>query len=192
MTDIRRDDRLKGKVAIVNSAGSRSEGIGNGRATAVIFARHGAKVTLVDTVAQWAEETRRLIEAEGGVCQIVEGDVSDPSSCQAIVARTVDAWGRLDILVNNVGIPGPRGNAVEVDLAAWDSAMRVNVASMMLMAKYAIPAMIKRGGGRGGGAAVLGGDAGSWDGGRKNSLLPQNDQERRRLDHQSLIGRGIA
>ncbi|MEA2820688.1 MAG: hypothetical protein QOJ86_2692 [Bradyrhizobium sp.] len=146
MSDIRRDDRLKGKVAIVTGAGSRSEGIGNGRAIAVILARHGAKVTLVDTVAQWAEDTRRLIEAEDGICRIVEGDVSDPASCQAIVARTVDAWGRLDILVNNVGITGPRGNAVEVDLAAWDSAMRVNVASMMLMAKYAIPEMIKSGG----------------------------------------------
>src|SRR3977135_2826155 len=147
MTDIRRDDRVKGKVAIVTGAGSRAEGIGNGRATAVILARHGARVTLVDTVAQWADETRRLIEAESGVCQIVEGDVSDPAQCRAIVARTADAWGRLDILVNNVGITGPRGNAVEVDLAAWDSAMRVNVASMVLMAKYAIPEMIKSGGG---------------------------------------------
>ena len=90
MTDIRRDDRLKGKVAVVTGAGSRAEGIGNGRATAVIFARHGAKVTLVDTVAQWAEETRRLIDAEGGISQIVEGDVSDPASCRAIVARTVE------------------------------------------------------------------------------------------------------
>src|SRR3954462_10275069 len=126
MTDIHKDDRLKGKVAIVTGAGSRAEGIGNGRATAVIFARHGASVTLVDTVAQWAEETRRLIEAEGGVCQIVEGDVSDPNACRTIVARTVDAWGRLDILVNNVGLAGPRGNAIEVDPAAWDQAMRVN------------------------------------------------------------------
>ena len=127
MTEIHRDDRLKGKVAIVTGAGSRAEDIGNGRATAVILARHGARVTLVDTVAQWAEETKRLIEAESGVCQIVEGDVSDPGSCQAIVARTAEAWGRLEILVNNVGITGPRGNAVEVDVAAWDSAMRVNV-----------------------------------------------------------------
>src|SRR3954468_13680209 len=99
MTDIHKDDRLKGKVAIVTGAGSRAEGIGNGRATAVILARHGAKVTLVDTVAQWVEETRRLIEAEGGVCGIVEGDVSDPASCRNIVARTTEAWGRLDILV---------------------------------------------------------------------------------------------
>src|ERR1700709_990129 len=147
MTDIHRDDRLKGKVAIVTGAGSRAEGVGNGRATAFILARHGARVTLVDTVAQWVEETKRLIEAESGVCQIVEGDVSDPAQCQAIVARTIETWSRLDILVNNVGITGPRGNAVEVDIAAWDRAMRVNVASMMVMAKYAIPEMIKSGGG---------------------------------------------
>src|SRR6266481_2720650 len=147
MTAVRRDDRLKGKVAIVIGAGSRAEGIGNGRATAIILARHGARVTLVDNVAQWADETKRLIDAEAGVSQIVEGDVGAPASCQAIVARTVEAWGRLDILVNNVGITGPRGNAVEVDVEAWDSAMRVNVASMMLMAKYAIPEMIRSGGG---------------------------------------------
>src|SRR3954453_15793633 len=104
MTDIRRDDRLKGKVAIVTGAGSRAEGIGNGRGTSVILARHGAKVTLVDTVAQWAGETRGLIEAQVGTCQVVEGDVSDQISCRSIVARTVEAWGRLDILVNNVGL----------------------------------------------------------------------------------------
>jgi NAD(P)-dependent dehydrogenase (short-subunit alcohol dehydrogenase family) len=147
MTDIRSDDRLAGKVAIVTGAGSRGEGIGNGRAAAVILARHGAAVTLVDTVAPWAEATARLIAAEGGVSQIVLGDVSDPAACQAIVARTLEVWGRLDILVNNVGITGPRGDAVEVDAEAWDSAMRVNVTSMMLMAKVAVPAMINSGGG---------------------------------------------
>lgn len=147
MNDIRRDNRLNGKVAIVTGAGSRAEGIGNGRATAVILARHGARVTLVDMVAQWAQATADMIAAEGGTSEIVEGDVSDAASCQSIVARTVDAWGRLDILVNNVGITGPRGNAVEVDVEAWDSAMRVNVTSMMLMAKYTIPQMIRSGGG---------------------------------------------
>jgi NAD(P)-dependent dehydrogenase (short-subunit alcohol dehydrogenase family) len=90
-TAIRKDDRLKGKVAIVTGAGSRAEGIGNGRATAVVLARHGARVTLVDTVAQWAEETKRLIDAEGDVSQIVEGDVGVPASCQAIVAHTAEA-----------------------------------------------------------------------------------------------------
>jgi NAD(P)-dependent dehydrogenase (short-subunit alcohol dehydrogenase family) len=147
MAAIGSDDRLGGKVAIVTGAGSRTEGIGNGRATSVILARHGARVTLVDSVAAWAEETKRLIDAEGGSAQIVEGDVSAAASCQAIVARTVEAWGRLDILVNNVGVTGPRGNAVEVDIEAWDAAMRVNVASVMLMAKYAVPEMIKSGGG---------------------------------------------
>src|SRR4030081_3055929 len=147
MTIMHRDDRLTGKIAIVTGAGSRGEGIGNGRATAVVLARHGAQVTLVDTVAPWGEATARVIGAEGGVSQIVEGDVSDPSSCQAIVERTLKVWGRLDILVNNVGITGPRGDAVEVDVEAWDSAMRVNVASVMLMAKYAIPEMIRSGGG---------------------------------------------
>jgi NAD(P)-dependent dehydrogenase (short-subunit alcohol dehydrogenase family) len=147
MNAIRRDGRLDGKVAIVTGAGSRGEGIGNGRATAVVLARHGARVTLVDSMAEWAEATAKLIAAEGGTSQIVEGDVSDAASCEAIVARTMAMWGRLDILVNKVGITGPRGDAIEVDVAAWDSAMRVNVASMMLMAKFAIPEMIKSGGG---------------------------------------------
>ncbi len=147
MTAIHRDERLRDKIAIVTGAGSRSEGIGNGRATAIILARHGARVTLVDSVAEWVEETARLIAEEGGTSQTVLGDVSDPGSCQAMVARTVEAWGRLDILVNNVGITGPGGNAVEVDPEAWDKAMRVNVTSMVLMAKAAIPEMIKSGGG---------------------------------------------
>lgn len=143
----RRDDRLKGKVAIITGAGSRGDGIGNGRAAAVLLARHGARVALVDTDVDAAEETARLIAAEGGVTQIYDGDVSDRASCEAIVERTVEGFGRLDILVNNVGLTGPRGDAVEVDDLAWDSAMRVNVASMMLMAKYAIPEMMKSGGG---------------------------------------------
>jgi NAD(P)-dependent dehydrogenase (short-subunit alcohol dehydrogenase family) len=142
-----RDDRLEGKVAIITGAGSRGDGIGNGRAAAVLLARHGARVALVDTDVDAAEETARLIAAEGGVTQIYDGDVSDRASCEAIVERTVEGFGRLDILVNNVGLTGPRGDAIEVDDLAWDSAMRVNVASMMLMAKYAIPEMIKSGGG---------------------------------------------
>lgn len=142
-----RDDRLKGKVAIVTGAGSRGDGIGNGRAAAVLLARHGARVALVDIDANAAEETARLIAAEGGVTQIYDGDVSDRASCEAIVERTVEGFGRLDILVNNVGVTGPRGDAIEVDEFAWDSAMRINVASMMLMAKYAVPEMMKSGGG---------------------------------------------
>ena len=141
---------LKNKVIIV-TGGSR----GIGRAIAIEAARHGADVL----VNYWGENDA-MYGHRAAVAQVitditllgrraiaVEGDVSDPASCQSIVARTVGAWGRLDILVNNVGITGPRGNAVEVDIEAWDSAMRVNVASVMLMAKFAIPEMIRGGGG---------------------------------------------
>jgi NAD(P)-dependent dehydrogenase (short-subunit alcohol dehydrogenase family) len=139
--------RLGGKVAIVTGAGSRAEGIGNGRAAAILLARHGAKVALLDAVRDWAEVTARMIEAEGGEGLVIEADVAEPQSCAAAVGKTVACWGGLDILVNNVGIAGPPGTAVEVDPGAWDQAMRVNVASMMLMAKYAIPEMRKRGAG---------------------------------------------
>ncbi len=141
------DQRLAGKVAIVTGAGSRADGIGNGRATSILLARHGARVTLVDQVREWVERTRAMIEAEGGTCQTTLADVTQPADCARIVQETVARWGRLDSLVNNVGISGPPGNAVEVDLEAWDKALRVNITSMMLMAKYAIPEMVKAGGG---------------------------------------------
>jgi NAD(P)-dependent dehydrogenase (short-subunit alcohol dehydrogenase family) len=139
------DGRLADKVAIVTGAGSRADGIGNGRATAVLLARHGAKVTLVDQNQDWVERTQHMIEAEGGISLAVLADVTVPEDCARIVRETVRMWGRLDILVNNVGIGGPPGNAVDVDIEAWDRAMRVNVTSMVLMAKYAIPAMIHAG-----------------------------------------------
>ncbi|HYM03936.1 MAG TPA: SDR family oxidoreductase [Stellaceae bacterium] len=141
------DKRVAGKVAIVTGAGSRADGIGNGRAASVLLARHGAKVALLDAMRSWAEETARMIEDEKGECLVLETDVTNPAACDAAVRATVARWGRLDILVNNVGIGGPPGTAVEVDPDAWDQAMRVNVTSMMLMAKYAIPEMRKSGGG---------------------------------------------
>jgi NAD(P)-dependent dehydrogenase (short-subunit alcohol dehydrogenase family) len=141
-------ERLGGKVAIVTGAGSRVPGgIGNGRATAVLFAREGARVALVDTNKEWVDETLDIIQREGGQAFVVLADVTDPPACQGIVQQTVDRFGKLDILVNNVGINGPRGTALEVDPDEWDSAMRVNVKSMMLMSRYAIPEMIRSGGG---------------------------------------------
>jgi NAD(P)-dependent dehydrogenase (short-subunit alcohol dehydrogenase family) len=138
---------LKDKIAIVTGAGSRGDGIGNGRAAAILLAREGARVALLDAIKEWAEATKAMIDAEGGTSMVVVADVADQVSSAASVKATVDAWGRLDILVNNVGIGGPIGNAVDVDIAAWDAAMRVNVTSMMLMAKHAIPEMRKRGAG---------------------------------------------
>ena len=138
---------LDGKVAIVTDAGSRGEGIGNGRAAAILLAREGAKVALLDATREWAEATKAMIDKEGGTSMVVTADVADAASCEAAVKTIVDAWGRVDVLVNNVGIGGPNGNATQVDPEAWDAAMRINVTSMMLMAKYAIPEMRKAGGG---------------------------------------------
>jgi NAD(P)-dependent dehydrogenase (short-subunit alcohol dehydrogenase family) len=138
--------RLAGKVAIVTGAGSRAEGIGNGRATAILFAREGAKVLLVDQQKEAAEATLGLIAAEGGTAAVFAADVTRGDECRAMVDEAVRRWGRLDILDNNVGIGG-RGSVVEMDETQWDRMMTVNVKSMMLASKHAIPAMIRSGGG---------------------------------------------
>lgn len=132
--------RLENKVAIVTGAGSQASGIGNGRATAILFAREGAKVLLVDQNQSAAEETLEAIRKEGGQAEVFVGDVTRAEDCRAIVEKTVALWGKLDILDNNVGIHGP-GSVVEVKEEFWDHIMTVNVKSMMLMSKFAIPAM---------------------------------------------------
>lgn len=139
--------RLTGKVAIVTGAGSQlDEGIGNGRAAAILFAREGAKVLLVDRKLAAAEVTQAAIAAEGGEAAAYEADVTVAAECEAMVAEAVNRWGRLDILDNNVGISG-NGTVLEVDEDRWDRVMAVNVKSMMLCSKYAIPAMKSTGGG---------------------------------------------
>ena len=161
--------RLVDRTAIVTGAGSRADGIGNGRATAILLARHGARVTLVDQNPDWVARTAAMIAAEGGTAQTILADVTNQADCARIVEQTLAAWGRLDILINNVGISGPRGTAVEVDPEAWDQALRVNVTSMMLTAKYAIPAMIA--GGHGGAIVNLASFAGLF-GGHPGLLYP--------------------
>jgi NAD(P)-dependent dehydrogenase (short-subunit alcohol dehydrogenase family) len=162
------EKRLAGKTAIVTGAGSRADGIGNGRAAAVLLARHGASVALVDTVRDGADATAGMIEKEHGQCLVVEADVTEAAACAGVVRSTIERWGRLDILVNNVGIGGPPGTAVEVDPQEWDQAMRVNVTSMMLMAKYAIPEMRKLGAG----AIVNIASVAGLTGGHPNLLYP--------------------
>ncbi len=138
--------RLENKVAIVTGAGSIAAGIGNGRATAVLFAREGAKVLLVDLNPAAAEETLAIIRQEDGEAEVFGADVSNADDCRFIVEHAMKRWGKLDILDNNVGISGP-GNVVDVDEKTWDRVMMVNVKSMFLTSKFAVPAMAANGGG---------------------------------------------
>jgi len=138
--------RLEDKVAIVTGAGSQTSGIGNGRAAAILFAREGARVLIVDQNRSAAEETLEAIRKEGGEAEVFIGDVTRAEDCAAVVNRALAFWRKLDILDNNVGISGP-GNVVEVQEDLWDHVMAVNVKSMMLMSKFAVPAMAAKKGG---------------------------------------------
>jgi NAD(P)-dependent dehydrogenase (short-subunit alcohol dehydrogenase family) len=133
-------------VAIVTGGGSRGPGIGNGRATAILFAREGARVAIVDQQAEWAAQTLRTIQDEGGESFVLEADVTRSADCQRVVQTVVERWGPITILHNNGGIGGS-GSVVEMDEASWDDIMRVNVKSMMLMSKHVIPVMAASGGG---------------------------------------------
>jgi NAD(P)-dependent dehydrogenase (short-subunit alcohol dehydrogenase family) len=136
-------DRLKGKVAIVTGAGSIGPGIGNGKASAIVYAREGARVMLVDRNLRAAEETKRLIDEEGGDCIAFKADVTKASDCQAMVDQCIQTFGRIDILHNNVGILEP-GGPVEVSEESWDRVMNVNLKSIFLTCKYVLPHMEKQ------------------------------------------------
>jgi NAD(P)-dependent dehydrogenase (short-subunit alcohol dehydrogenase family) len=138
--------RLAGKVAIVTGAGSSGEGIGNGKATAVLFAREGAKVLAADMVLARAQETVDMIRAEGGEAAAFQADVTRAAEAKAMVDESIRLYGRLDILDNNVGI-STRADVTEVTEEQWDHIMAVNVKSIMLCSKYAVPEMVKAGGG---------------------------------------------
>jgi NAD(P)-dependent dehydrogenase (short-subunit alcohol dehydrogenase family) len=140
------DPGLDGKVAIVTGGGAEGEGIGNGRAAAILLARAGTQILVVDRALDLAERTAAMIRDDGGQAEALQVDVTRDENCAAMVARAVERFGRLDILDNNVGI-GSRGSVVEEDAARWEAVMRTNVTSMFLASKHAIPAMIETGGG---------------------------------------------
>src|SRR5881396_4098525 len=123
--------RLAGKVAIVTGAGSSGKVIGNGKATAILFAREGAKVLCADAVEDRARETVDAILKEGGTASALRADVSKTADCKAMVQAAVERYGRLDILDNNVGI-SVRADVLEVTEEQWDRVMAVNVKSIML------------------------------------------------------------
>ncbi|PPQ74252.1 hypothetical protein CVT24_001153 [Panaeolus cyanescens] len=135
---------LEGRVAIVTGAGSSADGIGNGRAASILLAESGATVLCADINLSSAQTTAQMINDEfpnRGLA--VQLDVTNEEECKNVVQMALDRYGRLDILVNNVGVGGPGGTAVEVDLAKWAQGLEINVTSMVAMTKYAVPAMEK-------------------------------------------------
>ena len=138
--------RMQDKVAIVAGAGSIAEGWSNGKATAVLFAREGAKVFAVDRDLNAANETRDIILSEGGKCTAHRCDVAIAAEVEAMVAACLAAYGRIDVLFNNVGIQVV-GGPLEVSEADWDRLMAVNVKSMYLTCRAVIPHMLRQGGG---------------------------------------------
>jgi NAD(P)-dependent dehydrogenase (short-subunit alcohol dehydrogenase family) len=136
---------LEGKVAVVSGGGAVGDGIGNGRAAAILLARGGARVVVVDRDKALAERTVAMIQEAKGEAIALEADVTQARECARMVQAALDTFGRLDLLDNNVGI-GSRGSVVDETEENWRRVMQVNVETMFLTAKHAIPAM-KRGGG---------------------------------------------
>lgn len=144
------DDRgcgygLEGKVAIVTGGGAAGDGIGNGRAAAMLLARAGARVLVVDRDPDAAQRTVGMIAAEGGDAKAHAADVTDNAQCRTMVDCALDAFGRLDLLDNNVGIQSNR-SVVDEDPEVWRRVMQANVDSMFLASKHAIPAMLETAG----------------------------------------------
>ncbi|MEU9469741.1 SDR family NAD(P)-dependent oxidoreductase [Streptomyces avermitilis] len=141
-----RPGRLAGRIAVIGGAGSVGPGWGNGRATAVLFAREGATVFLSDRDKESLEVTARQIRDEGGAAHTAVLDVTEPAAVEDYVEDCARRAGRIDILVNNVG--GSRaGGVVELSLEDWESQLRTNLTSAFLACKHVIPIMRRGGGG---------------------------------------------
>jgi NAD(P)-dependent dehydrogenase (short-subunit alcohol dehydrogenase family) len=144
---VERAGRVEDKVAIVTGAGSTpGPGIGTGKATAVVLAREGARVLLVDLHPERAQATLELIEEEGGKAHVFGADVTKDDRCAAMVQAAVDAFGTVDILVNNIGRPAV-GTVVDTTEDDWDLAFAINLRTAFLASKHAIPVMAAKGAG---------------------------------------------
>ncbi|KAL4945769.1 hypothetical protein BDV06DRAFT_229951 [Aspergillus oleicola] len=138
---------LCGKTAIVTGAGCHGDGIGNGRAISILLTSDGANVLCVDRNLEWAEKTVSMIQEQAqsnrnyGTAIAVKADVTKAADCEAVVSKTLTTFAHLDILINNVGTAGASGTAVTVDMDDWSHSLDVNLNSMVLMSKYAVPAM---------------------------------------------------
>lgn len=137
---------LRGKVALVTGCGTSGSGWGNGRAIAVLLARQGARVYGCDLSLEAAQETQRVIEEEGGVALMQRADVTRSDEVKALVDACIEHFGRIDILINNVGRSEP-GDPVTMSEEVWDEQMSVNLKSAVLTCKHVLPLMVAQGGG---------------------------------------------
>ncbi|MCA8881650.1 MAG: SDR family oxidoreductase [Rhodobacteraceae bacterium] len=137
-------DRLKDKVVFVTGAGSIGPGWGNGKAAAVQFAREGAKVFALDINTAAVEETAGIIRSEGGAVETAVCDAAQAASVEAAVKAAMEAFGRIDVLHNNVGIIDP-GTPEELTEAQWDRLMAINVKSLYLTCRNVLPIMVAQG-----------------------------------------------
>lgn len=133
---------LKNKVALVTGASS-----GIGRAVALVWAREGAKVVVSDIDVHAGEETAALVRAQGGDALFVAADVGKPEDGEALVARAVAQYGRLDVACNNAGIGGPSASTADYPLDGWAQVININLSGVFYGMKYQIAAMLKGGGG---------------------------------------------
>jgi NAD(P)-dependent dehydrogenase (short-subunit alcohol dehydrogenase family) len=137
-------NRLENKIALVFGAGSVGEGWGNGKASAVLYAREGAKVACVDVNADAAERTRQIIEGEGGTALALQADVVKLDRVREVVDTVKNTWGRIDVLHNNVGT-NIEGGVVDTTEEQWDRVMDVNLKSMFFTCKCVLPIMEAQG-----------------------------------------------
>jgi NAD(P)-dependent dehydrogenase (short-subunit alcohol dehydrogenase family) len=135
---------MAGKVAIVTGAGSVGPGWGNGKATATLLARQGAKVFLLDVNPAAVAETKGIIEGEGGTCATHTCDMTVAADVQEMVQACLDTFKRIDVLVNNVGGSAP-GDPVSMAEEVWDRQLNLNLKTAFLGCKYAIPVMLEQG-----------------------------------------------
>jgi NAD(P)-dependent dehydrogenase (short-subunit alcohol dehydrogenase family) len=137
--------RLRDKVAIVVGGGqTRGDTLGNGRATALIFARQGAKVVVADRDLESARETVEMITKEGGEAVADHVDITRDAECAALVANCVSRWGRVDVLHNNVGIGSGDSGPTSITDEAWDRIFDVNVKGVLHTCRHALPVMRKQ------------------------------------------------
>lgn len=137
---------LSGRTAVVTGGGARGDGIGNGRAAAILLARAGADVVVVDLNEEAGQGTVEMIENEGGTARLFIGDVTREEDCAALAAFARDGSAAPTVLINNVGIGAP-GTVLDTEPEFWDRVMKVNVASMYLVSRALIPSMEEAGGG---------------------------------------------